>query len=52
MVTYILLIAVSFGSIAAAQNSAEIEGTVRDITGAVLPGVAITISVPDRNAWI
>ena len=43
MVTYILLIAVSFGSIAAAQNSAEIEGTVRDITGAVLPGVAITI---------
>ncbi len=43
MMTYILLIAVSFGSIAAAQNSAEIEGTVRDITGAVLPGVAITI---------
>jgi len=43
MMAYILLIAVSLGPVVAVQNSAEIEGTVRDITGAVLPGVAITV---------
>ena len=53
LVAWLLLLLVGLAGEARSQiNTAEITGVVRDVSGAVLPGVTITATYPDTGAVV